>query len=69
MDVIEGERKHQCLLCSLIPEFSTCLVKTCINDYVPEETDIRAGAAQVTGKICVIGAELKEDKLKELFGV
>ena len=38
-------------------------------DYVPEETDIRAGAAQVTGKICVIGAELKEDKLKELFGV
>lgn len=38
MDVIEGERKHQCLLCSLIPEFSTCLVKTCINDYIPEET-------------------------------
>ncbi len=38
-------------------------------DYVPEETDIRAGQPQVTGKICVIGAELKEDKLKELFGV
>ena len=36
-------------------------------DYVPEETDVRTGKAQVTGKICVIGAELKEDKLKELF--
>ncbi len=36
-------------------------------DYVPEETDVRTGKAQVTGKICVIGAQLKEDKLKELF--
>ena len=36
-------------------------------DYVPEETDVREGKPQVTGKICVIGAELKEDKLKELF--
>ena len=38
-------------------------------DYVPEETDIRRGAAVVTGRICVIGSELKEDALKELFGV
>ena len=36
-------------------------------DYVPEESDVRSGKPQVTGKICVIGAELKEDKLKELF--
>ena len=36
-------------------------------DYVPEETNVRAGKPQVTGKICVIGSELKEDKLKELF--
>ncbi len=36
-------------------------------DYVPEETDVRTGKPQVTGKICVIGSELKEDKLKELF--
>ncbi len=36
-------------------------------DYVPEETDIRTGKAQVTGKICVIGANLKTDKLQELF--
>ena len=44
MDVIEGERKHQCLLRSLVPEFSTCSVKICINDYIPEET-------QALGKI------------------
>ncbi|MBR6326589.1 MAG: GTP-binding protein, partial [Lachnospiraceae bacterium] len=36
-------------------------------DYVPEEQNIREGKPQVTGKICVIGSELKEDKLKELF--
>ena len=36
-------------------------------DYVPEETEIRKGAAEVTGKICVIGAQLKEDALEELF--
>ena len=36
-------------------------------DYVPEEQDIRTGKPEVTGKICVIGAQLKEDKLAELF--
>ena len=36
-------------------------------DYVPEEHDIRSGKPEVTGKICVIGADLKEDKLEELF--
>ncbi len=36
-------------------------------DYVPEETDVRTGKPQVTGKICVIGAQLKTDKLSELF--
>jgi G3E family GTPase len=36
-------------------------------DYVPGESDIRKGSAEVTGKICVIGAELKEDNLKTLF--
>ena len=38
-------------------------------DYVPEEHDIRNGKPEVTGKLCVIGAELKEDKLEELFRV
>ena len=36
-------------------------------DYVPEEHDIRTGKAEVTGKICVIGSRLKEDRLAELF--
>ncbi len=36
-------------------------------DYVPEEHDVRQGKAEVTGKICVIGANLNEDKLEELF--
>lgn len=36
-------------------------------DYVPEEHEIRNGAPCYTGKICVIGANLKEDKLTELF--
>ena len=38
-------------------------------DYVPEERDIRTGKAQVTGKLCVIGSKLDEEKLEELFGV
>ncbi len=38
-------------------------------DYVPEEHDVREGSADVTGRLCVIGGELKEDRLKELFGV
>ncbi len=38
-------------------------------DYVPGEHDIRTGRPEVTGKFCVIGAELKEDKLEELFRV
>lgn len=36
-------------------------------DYVPEEHEVRSGKPEVTGKICVIGSELKEEKLAELF--
>ena len=36
-------------------------------DYVPGESDIRDGAAQVTGKLCVIGSKIDEDKLAALF--
>ena len=36
-------------------------------DYVPEEAEIRTGAADVTGKICVIGAKLNEEALEKLF--
>ena len=38
-------------------------------DYVPEEHDLRVGHPDYTGRLCVIGAELKEDKLAELFGL
>ena len=38
-------------------------------DYVPGEREIRRGAAAVTGRICVIGAHLDEDGLKELFNL
>ncbi len=36
-------------------------------DLVPGEYEIRRGSADYTGRLCVIGAELKEDKIKELF--
>ena len=38
-------------------------------DMVPEEHEVRTGAPEYTGRICVIGAELNEDKLAELFKV
>ncbi len=37
-------------------------------DYVPEESNIRDGKPGVTGKFCVIGSGLKEDRLVALFG-
>ena len=38
-------------------------------DYVPGERNIRRGGAAVTGRVCVIGAHLDEDGLKELFHI
>ena len=38
-------------------------------DYVPEEYNVRVGSADVTGKLCVIGAKIDEEKIKTLFGV
>ena len=38
-------------------------------DYVPMEHDVRRGGAEVTGKLCVIGAKLDENALKALFGI
>ena len=38
-------------------------------DMVPEEHEVRAGAPEYTGRICVIGAELNEEKLAGLFGL
>ena len=36
-------------------------------DYVPGEIDVRSGSADVTGRLCVIGAELKEQDIQALF--
>ena len=36
-------------------------------DYVPGESNVRGGKADVTGKFCVIGSKLKEDNLAKLF--
>ena len=36
-------------------------------DMVPEEYEIREGAPEYTGRLCVIGSEIKEDKLAQLF--
>lgn len=38
-------------------------------DMVPGEADIREGLADYTGRICVIGSKIQEDKLSELFGI
>ncbi|MBQ8994203.1 MAG: GTP-binding protein [Oscillospiraceae bacterium] len=38
-------------------------------DYVPGETDIRYGTPEVTGRLCVIGSQLKEDELREVFSL
>ena len=38
-------------------------------DFVPEEHQVRRGPADYTGRLCVIGAELKEDKLAALFAL
>ena len=38
-------------------------------DFVPEEHQVRFGAADYTGRLCVIGSGLKEDKLAALFGL
>ena len=38
-------------------------------DYVPQEHEVRYGSADYTGRLCVIGSQLKEDGLKTLFGL
>jgi len=38
-------------------------------DLVPEEYEVRAGQADYTGRVCVIGTDLKEDGLLKLFHI
>ena len=37
-------------------------------DYVPGEPNVRYGTASVVGRLCVIGAGINKDKIRELFG-
>ena len=38
-------------------------------DMVPEQTDVREGSPEYTGRICVIGSKLREDNLAKLFNL
>ena len=38
-------------------------------DYVPGEPDVRIGTPGVIGRLCVIGKDLNNEKIKELFGI
>ena len=38
-------------------------------DYIPGEPDVREGAADITGRLCVIGSKINESAIAELFGV
>ena len=38
-------------------------------DYIPEESNVRAGSAGIIGRLCVIGSKLNKAALAELFGV
>ena len=38
-------------------------------DYVPEEPDVREGAADITGRLCVIGCQLNEEALAKIFKI
>ena len=38
-------------------------------DYIPGEPDVRKGSAGIIGRLCVIGAGIDKEKIKELFGI
>ena len=38
-------------------------------DYVPGEADVRHGTAGVIGRLCVIGSDIDNDRIKEIFGL
>ena len=38
-------------------------------DYIPGEADVRCGSAGIIGRLCVIGAGIDKEKIKELFGI
>lgn len=38
-------------------------------DYVPEEPNVRSGSPSTIGKLCVIGSNISESEIAELFGI
>jgi len=66
LDELDNEKKYGIVLRAkgMVPSSDGSWIYF---DYVPGETDVRDGQPDVTGKFCVIGSELKEDALKELF--
>ena len=66
LEALENEKKYGAILRA--KGMVSAGYGTWLNfDYVPGESNVRTGAAEVTGKICVIGAQLKEENLKALF--
>ncbi len=66
LSVLEDEEKYGIVLRTkgVVPSTDGSWIEF---DYVPGEADVRSGSADVTGKFCVIGSELKEDNLQKLF--
>ena len=76
LEALEDEKKYGVILRAKGMVKNTMVKNTTISaengswlnfDYVPGESNVRAGAPEVTGKICVIGSQLNEENLKELF--
>ncbi len=66
LDELDNEKKYGIVLRAkgMVPSSDGSWIHF---DYVPGEAEVWTGAADVTGKFCVIGSELKEDALKALF--
>lgn len=62
---IENEEKYGMVLRAkgIVPS-DGCFIHF---DYTPGEADIREGSAVAAGRLCVIGSNIKEDALRELF--
>ena len=63
--LIENEEKYGMILRAkgIVPS-EGCWIHF---DYTPGEADVREGSAAAAGRLCVIGSDIKEDALRELF--
>ena len=68
LDLLADERSYGVILRAkgVVPDAAGGFIHF---DYVPGEPNVRSGSAAPVGMLCVIGANIKEDALKELFGV